>query len=82
MTFNWRSYIDALSANVQRVYSKNAARVGGFHFVEGLGLFFSSSRLSQSVLITSSREEKRFSRVVEKENHRSAVVHEFEGAFN
>lgn len=23
MTFNWRSYIDALSANVQRVYSKN-----------------------------------------------------------
>ena len=22
MTFNWRSYIDALSANVQRVYSK------------------------------------------------------------
>jgi hypothetical protein len=25
MTFNWRSYIDALSANVQRVYSKNGA---------------------------------------------------------
>ena len=28
MTFNWRSYIDALSANVQRVYSKNGASRG------------------------------------------------------
>jgi hypothetical protein len=27
MTFNWRSYIDALSANVQRVYSKNGAKL-------------------------------------------------------
>lgn len=26
MTFNWRSYIDALSANVQRVYSKGGGQ--------------------------------------------------------
>lgn len=28
MTFSWRSYIDALSADVQRVYSKNGASRG------------------------------------------------------
>jgi hypothetical protein len=37
MTFNWRSYIDALSANVQRVYSKNGAS-SWFRFDEDPGL--------------------------------------------
>ena len=28
MTFNWRSYIDAVSANVQRLYSKDTGVSG------------------------------------------------------